>query len=334
MNKVSIIIPVYKAEKYIQKCIKSILGQSYNNFEIIIVNDCTPDNSIIILSEYQKIDDRIVIINKEVNNGTMRARETGYIAATGDYILFCDSDDMLPSDAIEILINQIIETEADIVCGSFQRVFDNGQKSKVFNSKFKESLSINDTYELLLNSKMPHSLWGKIFDANLFRNNHYDNFDKMTNSEDLLLIFQIVSYCRKIICINDVVYYYSDNPESATQTGYSDNKLRQICKSRAYIFDLIKNRDAKLINMFFKKYITIILLIIKGGAKYRNVLNYAVSNQLMEKLNFKFIRSQFTLIDSLNIFLILNSSVYRFISVFLFKFRKYLSVSYRRFNIV
>ena len=100
MNKVSIIIPVYNSEKYISKCLDSVLNQTYKNIEILVINDGSKDNSIDILREYEKKDDRIVVIDKE-NEGVAKTRNQGIKKATGDYIMFIDNDDFIDEDYVE-----------------------------------------------------------------------------------------------------------------------------------------------------------------------------------------------------------------------------------------
>ncbi|MBS5190333.1 MAG: glycosyltransferase family 2 protein [Lachnospiraceae bacterium] len=110
---VSIIIPIYKTEKYLRRCIESVLEQTYKKIEVILVNDGSPDNSLNICEEYEKKDSRVHIVNKK-NGGLSSARNAGILVATGDYITFLDSDDYLKLDAIESLFQVLEKTNADI----------------------------------------------------------------------------------------------------------------------------------------------------------------------------------------------------------------------------
>ena len=117
MRKVSIIIPVYNAEKYLSECINSIIYQSYNNLEIILVNDGSTDNSIYICRQYANKDNRIIVIDSD-NYGVSYARNIGIERATGKYIVFIDSDDMIEKDYIGILVTEMEEKNLDmVVCG-------------------------------------------------------------------------------------------------------------------------------------------------------------------------------------------------------------------------
>ena len=113
MKKVSIIIPVYKSEQFLEKLINSILEQTYTNFELILVDDGSPDNSGLICDQYSKIDSRIVVIHK-INGGTCEARNYGLDRSTGEYIMLADGDDWLAKDCIEYLVGLLENNDADM----------------------------------------------------------------------------------------------------------------------------------------------------------------------------------------------------------------------------
>ncbi len=123
--QISVIVPVYKVEKYIHRCIDSILNQTFTDFELILVDDGSPDNCGAICDEYAKSDSRVVVIHKE-NGGVSTARNTGLDVAVGKYIAFCDSDDYWATDMLEMLSGIIEADDVDIVVSGFQRVDENG----------------------------------------------------------------------------------------------------------------------------------------------------------------------------------------------------------------
>ena len=128
--KVSICVPVYNVEQYISRCLDSLINQTYDNIEIIVIDDCSPDHSITIAAEYALIDDRIRILKHPVNKGLMRSRQTGYLNATGDFITFCDSDDELPLNAIEVLCKVAENTNADIISGDIDYIDINNKTTR------------------------------------------------------------------------------------------------------------------------------------------------------------------------------------------------------------
>ena len=114
-RKVSVIIPVYNAEKYLKETMESILGQTYKNLEIILVNDASRDNSYELCKKYTKTDDRIILINNEVNKGQSVSRNIALNHATGYYVCFVDSDDIIPKEAIEKFVHEIEIRDVDVL---------------------------------------------------------------------------------------------------------------------------------------------------------------------------------------------------------------------------
>ena len=123
---ISVVVPVYNVEKYIDKCINSIINQTYKNLEIILVDDGSPDNCGNICDEYAKKDNRIIVIHKE-NGGLSDARNTGIEVSKGKYITFIDSDDYISDNYVSFLYNLIIEYKADISIGKHYVLYENGE---------------------------------------------------------------------------------------------------------------------------------------------------------------------------------------------------------------
>lgn len=129
---ISVIIPVYNTAKFLSTCIKSVINQTFQELEIIIVNDASTDNSIHICNKFKEEDNRIILIDKKQNEGVEKARYDGILAAKGDYICFVDSDDWIEKDALKRMYDKAIETDADYVEIGMQRVLD---KHKIIKKK-------------------------------------------------------------------------------------------------------------------------------------------------------------------------------------------------------
>ena len=161
MNKlVSIIVPIYNTEKYLERCIDSLINQTYKNIEIILINDGSTDNSINILKKYKKIDTRIKIIDKK-NEGPNIARKTGLENADGNYIMFVDSDDYIHPNTVEILVSKINEYQVvyfDMTCNSFEI------------TNVEHILKQDDIRNILLTSKKFNPLCTGIYKRSLFKN--------------------------------------------------------------------------------------------------------------------------------------------------------------------
>lgn len=228
MPKISVIIPVYNVELYIQRCIESVQNQTMKDIEIIVVNDGTPDDSMSIVETIQKEDDRIKIINHDVNMGLMWARKTGYTAASGDYLFFCDSDDYLPDDALEVLYNVAKDKYVDIVCGNMIYISISGEKT-ICQNALKYGNNRISALKSLLRGEMYHTLWGKLYKRSVFNDKSYITYRHFTNGEDGCLFYQIVDNISNIIQIDKPVYYYVQNIQSSTQVRLKEEGIKSIC---------------------------------------------------------------------------------------------------------
>ena len=263
--KVSICIPVYNVEKYIRRCLESLLNQTYHDLEIIIVNDSTPDNSMSIVCEYAEIDHRIVVLNHEHNRGLMEARRTAYMKATGDYITFLDSDDYLPENSIETLVNCINLTGADVVSGLIEYISDNEERS-ILPNMLRYGEDKVSVLKSLLKKEFGHNLCSKIFKRELLQQNEYKSYCNILNGEDALLFYQIVDCSTKIVQISNVVYYYCQNIQSSTQVRLSEqgvksilmaNKIiKEICYPYSQLYNLLYNYiSLSIITLYLNRYI-------------------------------------------------------------------------------
>lgn len=216
---ISIVVPVYNVEAYIEHCIQNILSQTYRNLEVIIVNDGSPDNSIKIAKELTKDDPRFIYIDKE-NGGQSDARNAGLDIATGDYIFFCDPDDFIFEKSIENLYYASVLTNADIVVGSFCR-FDEGmfyfypvQKEELLHpvSSKEAIMGMDDEedYTLLRYS----AVWGKLFKKHLFNT---IRFPKGKYAEDQFIMWRLYLASKVIVRYQSDVYVYRVNYKGLTQ---------------------------------------------------------------------------------------------------------------------
>jgi len=238
--KISVIIPVYNVEKYIKRCLDSLLNQTFKDFEVVVVNDATPDQSMVFVEDFFKKWEKVTIVEHEKNMGLMWTRRTGYQAAKGDYFVFLDSDDWLPDNALEIFQKEIIKTNADIVCGAYTIMNDEGP----VNIK-QNQLNYGNTSEAvcksMLKNEFSHCIWGKIFNADLFRLYKYDTFKNFTNGEDGLLFYQLLQNAKQIISIPESVYFYYHNMNSSTNVKLSNQAIESIMILNSYRTRLKKN---------------------------------------------------------------------------------------------
>ncbi len=230
MPKISIIVPVYKVEKYIHKCIDSILSQDFTDFEVILVDDGSPDNCGKICDEYASKDSRVKVIHKE-NGGLSSARNAGIDIATGDYIGFVDSDDYISADMYSKMYISAVENSADIVACNlvheYERTEKKPNKLKVF-SKEQNDL-ILDNYKgmecLLLRRYFDNAAWNKLYLRALFTG---VRFPEGRLFEDIFTVYKLFSKASKVIYIHDPLYYYLQRYESIMGQKFSNKKLDRI----------------------------------------------------------------------------------------------------------
>lgn len=297
-EQVSVIIPVYNVEKYIGRCLDSIVKQTYENLQIIVVNDGSRDNAVEIIHKYIQKDNRIELFNKE-NGGLSDARNYGLKYARGEYVCFIDSDDWVTYDYIETLIKQF-STEIDITCAGFDLAFENN----VFNSfkyRMKNKILSSDSalVELCIGKWMTNHVFNKMFRLSLFKN---IEFDVGRTFEDIYIMHKLFAKARKISCSSQIIYHYfmrndsivhQDNPQHSMDIfiGYFqryqfvENKIMKIivlkycaCASYRVLFiennKLINKEDLEATKDFWKMHDEIKWLGIKYYIMYRFPILY------------------------------------------------------------
>lgn len=242
MPKVSVLVPVYGVEKYIERCARSLFEQTLNDIEFIFVDDCTPDRSMEILKsiteEYQlRFAEKKYEVRTErmsTNSGLAAVRRQGIQLATGDYITFCDSDDIMPENAVETLYHLAVESGADIVSGDMQMLYDDGTTKRSFIS-LPYGGDRESVYRALLSREYSHNLWSKLFRNNLLQGHEYITLMHATNGEDGLLFYQVLQHTTKVVHQNKVVYTYYQNNQSSTHVRIKEQAL----KGLVFFYDYI-----------------------------------------------------------------------------------------------
>lgn len=244
MKLISIVIPVYNVEKYISRCLDSILSQTIQNFEIILIIDASPDNSRAIAERYAAADKRIRIIDNDKNSGAAWSRMVGYSNAEGEYIAFCDPDDYIPEDALETLYNEMIkDDDIDICMGDLQRVDSNGDMGKVFENHLRYGTDKFSVAESVLKHEAKHFLVCKLYKKEVFFKSNLITYKNFSKSSDEFLFFQVLQNCNKITNINKVLYYYFDNKESASYNKSNPDAMNAMLISLNYIEHTYKDNE-------------------------------------------------------------------------------------------
>lgn len=241
--KVSVIVPVYNVEKYIEKCILSILSQSYKNYELILINDGSTDSSLDIILKYEN-NPSVRIINKE-NTGQADTRYQGLLMSQGEYIYYVDSDDFIEPYTLEKLVEQIEKHNADVVFGRYRLVDEYGKilrEQKPYKVKKLEGTDIILSDAICV-SNFKSSLCVKLIKKQLLIDSNIEDVLNLRINEDVLLSIILASHCNKVVFINDIIYNVLQRENSLSR-----NLKPELITSNEKIFSIIRK---KLINKGF-----------------------------------------------------------------------------------
>ncbi len=298
MPKVSVIVPVYKVEKYIKECVDSLVNQTLKDIEIILVDDGSPDNCGKICDEYADKDSRVKVIHKK-NEGVSKARNDGIANATSDYIMFVDSDDWCELNMCEVAYNTITEKEADIAIFTN---FYSYSKSEMTDFKFPTFLQVTDKKNIeilqmtvlarkfikLLDSELDYggitAPWSKIFKKEVIKNNEIlFNVNVKGLFDDGLFVMESLQYSNNVILKNIPLYHYRII-ETSIVNSFNPNKI-QIYNT---IFDEIEifmkkyNKDNNFKNAYYARMIIYFVVSLKNY--YFNRLNNKKMTQKLREL--------------------------------------------------
>lgn len=274
MNKkdISIIVPIYNAEKYLNKCIDSIINQSKKELEIILINDGSTDNSENIIKKY---DDKRIKYFKNKNQGIGKTRNFGIEKVTGKYIMFLDSDDFLELNACEKMFEKAEKDKLDIVICDYYRYFDNGKKEEVKLPDFKNS-SLKDNPNIISEHLSP---WAKIYKTDLIKKNDI-KFVENLKYEDAPFVIETLDCAKKIGKVNLPLNYYVIHEKS--ETTVRDEKVFDIIQ----IIDIIRKYTKN------KKYLKEKI----DKLTVRIITNYTIQQRMQEDKNIgiRFINEAFS----------------------------------------
>lgn len=233
-KKISIVVPIYNVKKYLIRCIDSLITQTYENIEILLVDDGSPDNCGAICDEYATKDSRIKVFHIP-NGGVAKARQLGVENSSGEYIIFVDPDDWLPEDAVEVL-NSNLDKDIDIVVGSFVKYNTKGILSNV---ALNDSVITQDDYiEGIIKGTYEWAPWAKIYKRNLFQQ---DTFHVSKRSQDFLMNLDIACRVNRVKVISKIAYnYYVDLSTLRNKSCFS-------------IHGIVISKMTEILNKFGKK---------------------------------------------------------------------------------
>ena len=223
-EKISVIVPVYNVEQYLERCVDSIINQTYTNLEIILVNDGSTDNSGKLCDELAKKDERIRVIHKE-NGGLSDARNRGIDESESDLVGFIDSDDYIDSDMYEVLLKNLNDTDADLSMCALYDVYNNTPEAQVTN-KETWKLSSEQAIKMVMEAKiLSVTAVNKLYRKSLFTDL---KFEVGKIAEDAFIMIKLLDTCEKIVATNEKKYYYVHRENSITTQKFSTKFLNVI----------------------------------------------------------------------------------------------------------
>lgn len=276
-NLVSIIIPVYNVEGYIEQCLNSLINQTYSNLEIIIVNDGSTDKSSNICQIYAKKDSRIKVIQQN-NKGVSSARNKGLAYAKGDYIMFVDGDDAVDINMIELLMKELLSNDKNVTlisCAPTKYWGNLGQKcGNDKNIYFNREEAVEDCLYMKNISNAP---WAKLIPSKIAKSIKFN--PKITIAEDLDYIYKILQKIDNEVFINSSLYYYRIAPGSAMTKPFTERRMDGFIATRGIVSHALKTGNDRMINAAKFRHFAEAFFVLSsiGGEqrKYRKQYNIA-----------------------------------------------------------
>lgn len=274
---ISIIVPIYKVEKYIKQCVDSIIAQTYKDIEIILVDDGSPDNCPHICDNYAKADSRIKVVHKK-NGGLMSARQAGLRAATGDYIGFVDGDDWIEPDMYEQFALAIDKYHPDMLLSEFYFSYTNedGLSSQQLSKPYFEKSDMeNEIYPTMLFKDRFYSFginpccWSKVFKKELLESNLYKVTSKIKIGEDAAFTYPCLLEANNVAYIDKFLYHYRINDTSMTK-AYDQNLENTILIPYDILKKVFENCNYDFSNQLNYYLIYLINMVIRNEANRDN----------------------------------------------------------------
>ena len=257
MPKVSIIVPIYNVEKYLDRCMESLLNQTLKDIEIIMVDDGSPDNCPKMCDEYAKKDNRVKVVHKQ-NAGLGFARNSGLEVATGEYVAFVDSDDFVECDMYEKLYEQVKKNQADTIYCGFRKYWSNDDIKEfrhvsnitIFEGKklVDFSLDLVGSFEGIKKDWIYEmSVWHGLYSNKIIKKYSLGfHSEREVLSEDIVFQEQYLKYAKRVVYVPDTYYYYCfNNVGSLTHARYDSSKCTRMLKLFHLLCDLTRNNDSK-----------------------------------------------------------------------------------------
>ena len=239
---ISVIVPVYKVEKYLDKCLESIVNQTYTNLEIILVDDGSPDNCPAMCDVWAEKDSRIKVIHKE-NDGLANARNSGIEICTGEYVMFTDSDDWIDADMVEYLYSLIVEYDAEVSRCGYYTEYENGLPTGYPEDMTVKLYDYNQRIIELTTAGFAGTAWNKLYKKSVIKAHPYMKNDGC--SEDIMHNYRVYKDVEKTVFCDDPKYHYLIRENSITNNKFSFGAF-DIIRAKTIVLNENKNNSEVL----------------------------------------------------------------------------------------
>lgn len=255
---ISVIVPIYNIKLYLEKCIQSIIGQSYSELEIILVDDGSTDGSEYICDKYASLDNRIKVIHKP-NRGLVSARKAGLKSSTGEYVIYVDGDDWIEPDLCENMLKEMLDSGADLVDANYY--MDMGQEVVSMHSNISYGIyDVEEIIPLMLcdenfnECRLKAFLWSKMFKRELLEKVQYTVDERITFGEDVAVTYPYVLQCKKISILNYSGYHYVQHLSSMVYTKKADEQIRNTLLIKDLYHNFVKDANTKILLQELNQY--------------------------------------------------------------------------------
>lgn len=290
---ISIIIPCYNCEKFISKTIQSVIEQTYTNWECILINDGSTDNSKQVIQQSVKNDNRFVFLN-ETNSGVASSRNKGIKLAKGDYVYFCDADDLIPNECFELLVTPAANKKYDIVYAETAETYGHEPTpQEVWTNIWNKNTPIHNQNHQLLKTHLKFSnnslATNRLYNLNFIKN-HKLSFMEGVNHEDELWFFETIFHAKNIYAIDKTTYFYNISNNSSVTKNLTNKNITDYLKMLIYVYE---NYFSKEKNLYTKNLISSYLIVFKKIIfDFSKKLNFVDDNLKQEiTTSFKYVKT-------------------------------------------
>lgn len=287
--KVSIIIPVYNCEKFLDKCIDSILQQSYQNWELILIDDGSDDNSLKVCKSYQEADSRIKVFS-QVNSGPSIARNKGLEIATGTHCLFIDADDWLEYDALSVLNTQVLKSNPQLIFFGYSHDFiengmiKNSNTNILMENEYKSSIKFSEDFLYYAQNGAINPVWNKLYNKEFIEDIKALFPQDVRYTEDLVFNLKVYQNANHIKVIDKLLYHYVSHSQESLSTKFNENRINDLKSVYNYIFDIINSWCPQHLNYFKNCLIHEISVFINSMFNMNTKIGYKSKRMIIKKL--------------------------------------------------